>query len=212
MDNTSNDNASGQDPSPSNKEKPSESEKSSFISQQLQADTKRAVIGGSLAAAITGIGGWLVGEATGGEGHMLLNMTLETTRNFCGTVTLALGNILALMLTLLSLSANSNVNLTWGHYERVKQIAWLVTVVLIGSILVYLLLNIPLEESDQSGIPSFEYLYYMTLAVGSALGGALISVVLMLYNTVKDIINAIGPDEEHEDMQADILKTSGEEE
>lgn len=205
MENTSKDSASGQDPSQSSKEKKTESEKSDFISEQLQTDTKRAVIGGSLAAVITAIGGWLVGEATGGEGHVLLNMTLETTRSFCATVTLALGNILALMLTLLSLSANSNVDLTWSHYQRVKKIAWLVSVVLIGSILIYLLLNIPLEKTEQSGTPSFEYLYYMTLATGSVLGGALISVVLMLYSTVIDIINAVGPDE---GVQADIQKAS----
>lgn len=212
MGNTTN-NTSDQDHDQSNKDEPTKSQKTSFISQQFQADTKRVIIGGCLAAAITGGGGWLVGEATGGEGHMLLNMALETTRNFCGTVTLALGNILALMLTLLSLSANSNVDLTWSHYERVKQIAWLVTVVLIGSILVYLLLNIPLEKSDQSSAPAFGYLYYLTLVVGSALGGALISVVLMLYNTVNDIIHAVGPGEgEDEELYADIMKTSDEEE
>ncbi|SMO94081.1 hypothetical protein [Fodinibius sediminis] len=193
------------------KEEPSEAQKSSITSKQFQEDTKRAVIGGGLAAVVTALGGWLVGEVTGGEGHILLNMTLETTRSFCGTVTLALGNILALMLTLLSLSANSNVDLKWSHYHRVKQIAWLVTVLLIGSILIYLLLNIPLEKSDQSSAPDFGYLYYFTLIISSSLGGALISVVLMLYNTVNDIIHAVGPGKEEEDLQSNILKTEEEE-
>jgi hypothetical protein len=211
MENTDANNTSDQNQSQSDKEEPSESEKSSFISKQFHEDTKRVIIGGCLATAITGVGAWLVGSAAGGEAHMLLNVTLETARNFCGTVTLALGNILALMLTLLSLSANSNVDLTWSHYERVKQIAWLVSVVLIGSILIYLLLNIPLEKSDKTSGSGFGYLYYLILAISSILGGALISVVLMLYNTVKDIIHAVGPGEGSEELYTDILETSDEE-
>lgn len=187
------------------KEEPSKQEKQLLARQKFQEDTKRVILGGFLALLITAIGGWLVGRITGGEGHMLLSVALETTRNFCGTITLALGNILALMLTLLSLSANSNVNLAWEHYERIKQIAWVITLVLIGSILIYLLLNIPLEKSDQRSGQYFSYLYYFVLFIGSALGAALISVVLLLHNTVKDIIHAVGPGEDQTDLYSDIL-------
>jgi heme A synthase len=93
------------------------------------------------------------------------------------------------------------VDLKWGHYQRVKQVAFIDASTLIAAVLIYLLLNIPLADADaaQQGATSdwwFAGLYYAVLALTSLLGGALISVVLMLYNTVRDLIRAVVPDRE----------------
>lgn len=165
--------------------------------ENVKIDASRAAIGGILSAVVALGGAWLVGEASGAEAHMLLETTLPSTRSFCGTITLALGNILALMLTLLSLSASTDINLRWTHYQRVKQVAWVVTVVLVASVLLYLLLNIPLSEADkpqESPGPWFARIYYATLVISSLLAGALISIALMLYNTVRDVIHVLGPE------------------
>lgn len=166
--------------------------------EEIQVDTKRAAVGGILAALTTLSGAWMVGAASGMEIFELLQTSLRTARSFAGTITLALGNILALMLTLLSLSAATNIDLKWGHYLRIKQISWLTSFTLVTSILVYLLLNIPLSEADDKALPWFSYVYYATLGVSSLLGGALISIVLMFYNAAKDIILALGPVESGE--------------
>lgn len=164
--------------------------------EAVKVDLRRAAIGGVLAAAVALIGGWLVGEVSGAEARILLETSLSSTRSFAGTVTLALGNILALMLTLLSLSTSAEIDLKWTHYRRVKQIAWLVSIVLTASILIYLLLNVPLSQSDaaSSSATGFGHatLYYVTLVLSSMMAGALITIVLMLYNTVRDIIYAVG--------------------
>ncbi len=164
----------------------------------VKVDVKRAVIGGSLAFVVTLAGAWTVGQASGAEARALLEASLSTARTFCGDVTLALGNILALMLTLLGLSAATDIDLRWSHYLRIKQIAWITTVALIAAVLIYLLLNVPLEQSEeaaQNTSPSawFSALYYATLALSSLLGGALIAVALMLYHTVRDLIYVLGP-------------------
>src|SRR5699024_560217 len=104
-------------------------------SKEAKADAKRALIGGGLAALVTFCGAWIVGEVSGREAGLLLRVALSTTRSFCGTVTLATGNILALMLTLLGLSASANIDLKWTHYYRIKQIARADTITLIGAIL-----------------------------------------------------------------------------
>ena len=100
------------------------------------------------------------------------------------------------MLTLLSLSTSAEINLKWSHYKRVDQIAWLVSIVLTASILIYLLLNIPLSEAEKAADRTNEFgyatLYYATLVLSSMMAGALITVVLMLYNTVQDIIYVVG--------------------
>lgn len=166
--------------------------------EEIAVDTNRAIVGGTLAATTTLIGASIVGAATGLETYELLQTSLETARSFAGTLTLALGNILALMLTLLSLSAATNIDLKWNHYLRIKQIAWLTTYTLVAAILIYLLLNFPLTEAQDKTLPWFSYVYYATLILSSLLGGALISIVLMLYNAAKDIILAVGPTESGE--------------
>ena len=172
-----------------------ESDQWPLIDEKVQIDARRAALGGGLAAVAALAGAWLVGEATGAEARLLLETSLPSTRSFCGTVILALGNILALMLTLLGLSASADVDLEWSHYQRIKQIALIDTVVLTAAVIVYLLLNVPLGQSEQAlEAPGmwFAAMYYSSLGLSSFLGGALIAVVLMLYNAVRDLIRVIG--------------------
>lgn len=177
-----------------------------FSIRQVNKDLKRAFIGGGLAAAFTLAGAMTVGFASGGEAYQLLQTALPAVRSFCGTVILAMGNILALMLTLISLSASTDIDLKWSHYHRVQQIAWADTVTLIGAILIYLLLNIPLNESEPPSIAWFTGFYYATLVLSSILGGAIITIILMLFSAVKDLIHVIGPsDADSDQFNRDII-------
>lgn len=178
----------------------------------LHSDTKRAMLGGGLTALVTFAGAYLVGEVSGTEAYSLLSLSIDSTRRFCGNVMIATGNILALMLTLLSLSSATDIELKWTHYYRVEEIAWGVTVTFISAILVYLLLNIPLEKSDPPSNPMqwMAVFYYFTLVIASLLGGAVITIILMLYNTIKDVILAISPSEEA--TPSDIVRTEEEKE
>lgn len=165
--------------------------------EAVKVDLRRAIVGGCISAVVILLGGWLVGFASGSEAYQLFKTTLPSTRSFCGTLSLALGNILALMLTLLSLSASMDVNIKWEHYQRVKQIAWTVTVTLIITILIYLVLNIPIVEADKTSMRWYSTIYYTTLVTSSLLGGAFITIVLLLYNTVRDMIGVLDPDNSH---------------
>jgi hypothetical protein len=164
----------------------------------VRVDYKRALLGGALAAGAALGGAGLVGAASGAEARLLLETAMPRVRSFCGTVTILLGNVLALMLTLLSMSRGADVELKWAHYQRVKQIAFIDAVTLIAAVLIYLVLNFPLADADaaqQAGYTRwYAGVYYVVLALVSLLGGALISVVLMLYNAVRDVIQALGPD------------------
>lgn len=163
--------------------------------ENFRSDARNAIIAGSLAGAIILAGSWMTGHVSGGEARHLLEIIMPNVRSFSGTVVLASGTILALMLTLLGLSTSTDADLTYYHYQRVKQIARIDTATFIAAVLIYLLLNVPIEESDKSNVNFFYVLYYATLIISSALAGAVITVVLMLYNTIKDIINVLGPGE-----------------
>ena len=163
----------------------------------VKVDLKRAAFGGSISFIVILAGGWLAGFASGSEAFDLFQTTLPSTRSFAGTLSLALGNILALMLTLLSLSASMDIDIKWVHYQRVRQIAWIVTVTLIVTILVYLLLNIPIRESDKQLMQWYTAIYYATLTFSALLGGAFITIVLLLYNTIRDMIGMLDPESTH---------------
>lgn len=178
---------------------------SRYKSDQVKKDLRYAAIGGGMAAVITLSGAFIAGKATGGEAYELLLNSLPSARAFSGNVLLATGTILALMLTLLSFSYNTKFNLNWVHYQRIKDIALADTITLIFSILVYLLLNVPLEETDLRSADWFAGLYYSTLILSSLLGGCLITVVLMLYQTIKDMIYIIGPGETGKELETDII-------
>lgn len=162
--------------------------------KSVQIDLRRAATGGAISFLIILIGGFFIGAASQAEAYQLFQQTLPSTRSFCGTLILALGTILALMLTLLSLSVDVDVDIQWSHYKRVKQVSRLVAVTLITTVFVYLLLNIPITESETPSIQWFTYIYYTTFVISALLGGAFITIVLLLYNTIRDMINFLNPD------------------
>lgn len=164
--------------------------------EKFKTDGRHAIIGGILAALVVMGGSWMIGNISNAEARYLLEMVLPSVRSFSGNLVLALATILALMLTLLGLSTSTDIDLKWTHYQRVKQIAWLDMLTFIVAVLIYLLLNVPIQETDKGTGEWFHNLYYATLVVSSILAGAIITIILMLYNTVRDIIHAIGHPED----------------
>lgn len=174
--------------------------------ETFKSDARRAALGGFLAALTILGGSWMIGQISGSEARYLLEAVLPSVRAFSGTILLALITVLALMLTLLGLSTSAETKLKWVHYQRIKQIALVDMLTFIVAVLFYLLLNVPIQETDSGTLQWFHNLYYAALIISSILAGAVITVVLMLYNAVRDIINAIGPESE-----SYIIRTEDEE-
>ena len=168
---------------------------------------KRAIVGGAASALIMGMGTYFLGELSGYKAKELLTSSLSGINMLCNTVILGSSTILALMLTLLSISRASESRLTKRHYKDVLVIAKFDTILIIVSILTFLLLNLPITESD--GLPStwFVTIYYVSLAMASILGGGFIAIVTMLYGTIASLILIVGmgvvdhPLVDHEDAQ-----------
>jgi hypothetical protein len=122
----------------------------------------------------------------------LLEAMLPTTRFLCSAVMTATATILALMLTLLGLSTGASDRIHPAHFQRVRQIALIDTVAFAAATLFLLVLNIPLEETDNLSSTWYDTIYYAVLICSSLLGGMLISAVLMLYDAVRDMIYILG--------------------
>lgn len=171
--------------------------------EALKADGRRAALGGGLTALTVMGGSWMIGQVSGSEARYLLETVLPSVRAFSGTIMLALITVLALMLTLLGLSTSTDIKLKWIHYQRIKQIAFVDMVTFIAAVLFYLLLNVPVQETDSGTLQWFYFLYYAALIISSLLAGAVITIVLMLYNAIDNIIYAIGPEKESQGIPTD---------
>ncbi|WP_416441826.1 hypothetical protein ACH3O9_14925 [Leeuwenhoekiella sp. A16] len=153
---------------------------------------RRALTGGIIATVITGAGAFLLGNISGYEAKDLIKSSLPGIDTLCNTIVLASATILALLLTLLSLSSSIESKLKDIHYMQVLRIAKIDTAVFVVSLITFQVFNIPITESDQVPNTWFTYIYYVTLGLSSLLSGGLIGVVLMLYNTVENIIKIVG--------------------
>lgn len=158
----------------------------------LTKDTKRAILGGVLSLVVMLLGTIILGELSGYEAKILIKNSLSGMNTLCNTIALASATILALLLTLLGISASAKTKLKEDHYLHVLQIAKLDTVVFVASVISFLILNLPITESESVPNNWFSIIYYISLAISSILSAGLIVVVLMLYNTVVSIIKIVG--------------------
>lgn len=160
----------------------------------IKVDVRRALAGGVLAAVVTAGGGWAVGHLSNAEARLLMETALPSMRQLASTVILASSTILALMLTLLGISSGASSKLKSAHYQRVRQIAFFDAAVFVMAMVVYLVLNVPIVKSEKVTGTWYQAIYYASLGMSSVLGGALISIVLLIYNTVRDVIMVVGLD------------------
>ncbi|WAC01844.1 hypothetical protein N7U66_18515 [Lacinutrix neustonica] len=158
----------------------------------LSIYNKRALFGGLLATIIIGLGAYGLGNISGYEAKSLITTSLPGINALCNTIVLGSATILALLLTLLSISSSSKSKLTEEHYKHVLLIAKIDTIVFVSAMIVFQLMNIPVTEAENVPNSWFTSIYYISLGLSAILSGGLITVVLMLYNTVASIIKIVG--------------------
>ncbi|NNE76702.1 MAG: hypothetical protein HKN31_06470 [Pricia sp.] len=159
---------------------------------KLTKYTKRAIGGGVFSLFFILVSTFMMGELSGYEAKVLIQNSLDGINVLCNTIVLASATILALLLTLLGLSSGSNSKLKKDHYEHVLQIAKFDTIVFVAALLSFLIFNLPVTESENVPAAWFSIIYYISLGVTAVLSASLIVVVLMLYNTVVNIIKIVG--------------------
>ena len=157
----------------------------------IKVDLKKALLGGALAAAVVFLGMWLSGRASGITVSELLRDFIPNAQAFTDTVVLASATTLALMLTVLGMSSSSDSQLKAAHYIRIRQIAFGDTLVFVVAMSMGLLLNVPLNESSKLGEGVEWGIYYAALGLSALLGGALIAIILMIYSTLRDMIEVL---------------------
>ncbi|MBU2905949.1 hypothetical protein KO529_14210 [Arenibacter algicola] len=159
---------------------------------EMNKYTRRAFIGGLICMIVIALSTFLLGKLSGYEAKILIKSSLDGINTLCNTIALASATILALLLTLLGLSSTTKSELKKDYYHEVLIIAKLDTTIFIAAVITFLIFNLPITES--SNVPNnwFSTLYYISLGISSLLSAGLIVVVLLLYNTVVNIIKIVG--------------------
>ena len=109
-----------------------------------------------------------------------------------------LATILALMLTMLSLSQNLNQHLSAAFYTRIKRIAVVAIADMIAGIVLLLILSSPIQtatqQSRQASRLEVTLTYYALIALSGIVAGLFVAVIVMLYNAVSTVVEVIRPD------------------
>jgi hypothetical protein len=175
---------------------------------------KRAFVGGAVSTIIMGVGTFILGEISGYEAKALLSSSLSGINMLCNTVILGSSTILALMLTLLSLSRSARSKLSHAHYKHVLMVARTDTILIVAAVVMFLFLNLPITETKEVPTSWFSIVYYISLGMAAILGGGFIAVVTMLYGTISNVIAIVGfkqtdhPLVEHDDEEEVENKTA----
>ena len=164
--------------------------------RRLRADLRVAAVGGLAAALVMAGIAVTVGNVGAGEARSLLESSVPTVRTFCSTVMVVCASTLALMLTLLGLTTNTDSDIKGGHFERVRQIALVDAAAFSGATLLLLALVVPFGEATEIPAPWYVGVYYATALGAAVLGGAVVSVMILLYAAIRDLILTFGPGDE----------------
>lgn len=156
--------------------------------------SKKAMYGGLLAGAIALGGQWLVGQVYNGyEARQLLESVASSSLYLGSSIVTASATIIALMLTMLSMSKNSDNQFDSVFYKQIQIIATLSSVALSAGILLLLFLSVPLQESEQVPGSWYRTIYYILISFVGVLSGLSVGIVLMLLSTINSLINVVKP-------------------
>ena len=163
-------------------------------------DLWRAGAGGLVGGGLITATFWFLGSVQAWEAAQLLSTILETLPYFCSAVLGATATILALMLTVLSLSAQTDVQLSEFHYRRIRNIARLDSIVFVFTIVFFVFIGMPYDEADGFPESAMTWVLYAVIICSSLITGVMITIVLSLYQTVSETIEVVGLGREYAHM------------
>ncbi|MDP9369001.1 MAG: hypothetical protein M3Q03_12095 [Chloroflexota bacterium] len=167
---------------------------------------RRILFVGARAAAVAGVvvGGVVVGSQlligavySGGQARQLVVAMSNPVGTLATAILSGLAAILALMLTMLSLSRKLDQDLSAAFYARVERIALLSILDMVAAIVLMLLLSSPIQEAsrevEQAGELQVRLTYYLLVVLTALVSGLFVAVIVMLYNAIQALIRAVAP-------------------
>ncbi|PPK87581.1 hypothetical protein CLV84_0525 [Neolewinella xylanilytica] len=149
---------------------------------------KSALIGGVLSTLVIFFGTYLLGGITDPEAIDNLQEIRPTLRFTASGSMTATSTILALMLTLLSFTQQTDRKLKAYHYNRIWWIARFAAIVFVAALVLLMMLNVPISNAEETFQGFYNVVYYTLLVYTALIGGMMITIILLLYQAARDII------------------------
>ena len=128
------------------------------------------------------------------EAVELLQSIKDSSLYFGSAVATASATVLALMLTLLSVTSQVDTRFDRSTYKGIRAIGALTTATFIGAVILLLLLSLPVGEYDSIGKVWYQVFYYVLCTLNGLLSGVMIFSILILFETITTLISKIAPD------------------
>ena len=150
---------------------------------------RRPILGGVIFAIAMGFSTYTFGEISGFQAWELLATSTSGIITLCYIIIIGSIYILVMLLHLLSVKVLKINHLRIKYYNELLNIARLATLLIIISIIVLLLLNIPFTETKIFSYTEYFKIYYTILTVASILAGGFIAVITMIYQNIRNLIS-----------------------
>jgi hypothetical protein len=161
--------------------------------QSQRAELGWALFGGAVASVALFAMTIGVGRVGDFQALRLIEAVLPTARFMASSAVAAAVTVLALLLTLLGLSLNSEFRFGARLYERAQYITILSVVAIVVGVGILLAVAVPVGEVE--GLDGFyDLLYYILVLAVSVLGGIIVTIGLMIAATLFGLIGIGHPE------------------
>lgn len=156
----------------------------------------REALAGGIMVFMLAIGGALliVSIYSDIQARELIEAMAPSLRTLCFAIITASATIASLMLTTLGFTQRLNTKFELRFFFQIKMTSFLCTAALTLSVLILLILTIPITESENAQA-TFTHLYYVLIVGSATISSLIVSVIILLYRTMTDIIYAVEPSE-----------------
>lgn len=173
-----------------------------YLDRLRDREFRGAFAGGLVTASFLFAAAIGVGQIGSFEALRLIEAVLPTARFLGSTVVGAAVTVLALLLTLIALSMNSEHTFSRRLYSRALTITRTAVVCIMMGVGVLLAVSVPIGEVDEIR-SHYAVLYYILSGAMAVLGGLVTSMGLMIGATLRGLIEAA-----HPEGDSDLISTS----
>jgi magnesium-transporting ATPase (P-type) len=153
------------------------------------------VAGAVIVALVAFMARMVVGRYfTGDQARDLVEAMTGSALFLAAAIATGSATIIALMLTLLGLARDAHDEFRRAFHDRIRTIAWLATVSLVGAVLVLVTMTIPVVESEAIPVDWYRNLWWVFSGAIAAVSGLFVSVVITLLVTVIGAVDVLTPD------------------
>lgn len=133
----------------------------------------------------------------------LVEAVQKATLYYCSAIITAAATIIALMLTLLSLTHNKMEQPQKEIFIRLNAITHLSVIAFVEAIILLLIISFPVEDFKNMEATWYHYSYYIITIWNGMLAAHMIATILILRGITKNIIGYLSPDYDDEGNRKD---------